>query len=311
MNTAIVSTGALWGFLRWPDLVPQVAEQIGHCSTNCRQRLIPVSMRVWIRLRWQLVLKFPHNLLIDGPLDTSWFMRCEFESMVGGREADPWVFSCVSQFMVQVSLDPSAISSTALPALSQAATKITDVPSSWTNWFVHACSFHHLWSILMIFDDFWSLGSGLVHFGPCPEGPPWPMALHVPASWPRSPDAKMARRCHTWWWPWRRMRWILHNRTRENYIKPTKGRVNGKGSVPLLIQYVIICNYHINRKQFSSTTWVILERTMARRAWQPWFQGATEASVSALESLASCWPTWWLPWGVAARNHIPAVLWCQ
>jgi len=50
--------------------------------------------------------------------------------MVGGREADPWVFSCVSQFMVQVSLDPSAISSTALPALSQAATKITDVLTS-------------------------------------------------------------------------------------------------------------------------------------------------------------------------------------
>ena len=45
-----------------------------------------------------------------------------------------------------------------------------DVPSSWTNWFVHVCSFHHLWSILMIFDDFWSLGSGLLHFGPCPEG---------------------------------------------------------------------------------------------------------------------------------------------
>ena len=251
-------------------------------------------MRVWIRLRWQLVLKFLHNLLIDGPLDTSWFMRCEFESMVGGRPLGvllcfsihgAGITGSISNFFYRLtSLEPSGNKNHRRP----------DVPSSWTNWFVHVCSFHHLWSILMIFDDFWSLGSGLVHFGPCPEG-------HLTPRWLEgvTRGGDLGDACAGY---------DLAQQDKGKLHKANKGKSEWKRLSSVAYS---VCNYHINRKQFSSTTWVILERAMARRAWQPWFQGATEASVSALESLASCWPTWWLPWGVAARNHIPAVLWCQ
>ena len=58
------------------------------------------------------------------------------------------------------------------------------------------CSCLFLPSSLIHFDDFWWF---LI---------PW---IWIGSFWSlsrRSPDAKMARRCHTWWWPWRRMRWI-------------------------------------------------------------------------------------------------------